>query len=711
MFNLELCDMKAQSCIKQEYALDITRNIGIAAHIDAGKTTTTERILFYTGRVHKMGEVDDGAATMDWMIQEKERGITITSAVTYCQWRDHRINIIDTPGHVDFTVEVERSLRVLDGLIVIFDAVAGVQPQSETVWRQANKYKVPRIAYINKMDRTGANFYNAVEKTKEKLKANVVALQLPIGNESEFAGVIDLITMKAIRYIDELGTNITREEAIPAEMESQAQLYREILLETVAELDEELLEKYIETRNLSSEEIIRGVRIGTIHCALVPVLCGASLKNKGVQPLLDAVVDYLPSPLDVPPVIGINPDKDVTVERRADIDEPFSALAFKIMSDSYVGKLTYFRVYSGTLKSGTTVYNMTTRKRERVTKILRMHADHREEIAHICAGDVAAAVGLRMTRTGDTLCDEKHPVMLEDIKFPEPVISVAIEPRTKADQEKLGDALNRVIEEDPTFKMKTDDETGQTIISGMGELHLEIIVDRLLREFGVEANVGKPQVSYKEAIRRPSRGEGKFIKQTGGRGLYGHVVIEIEPSLNGTRYEFVNCLSQGVIPKEFIPHIDKGLRDGLESGYLIGYPLIEVRATLLDGSYHEVDSNEIAFSIAASMALKSAIGLNESYLKEPIMKVVIETPEQYLGEVIADLNSRRGRIEKMESLPGGIQSVYSNVPLAEMFGYATDLRSLTQGRALFTSEFSQYAEVPKPILEEIMSRVYGKSYT
>jgi len=701
--------MKAQATPKTEYAMERIRNIGIAAHIDAGKTTTTERILFYTGRVHKIGEVDDGTATTDWMIQEKERGITITSAVTYCQWRGYKINIIDTPGHVDFTVEVERSLRVLDGLIVVFDAVAGVQPQSETVWRQANKYRVPRISYINKMDRVGASFYNAIDRIREKLKAGVVAMQIPIGAESEFTGIIDLISMKAIHYTDELGSTFELNE-IPSDLLQQAQLYRELMLETAAEQDEELLEKYLETHDLSSEEIIRGIRKGTISCSLVPVFCGTSLKNKGVQPLMDAVVDFLPSPVDIPPVRGLNPDRGAEEERKADCEEPFAALAFKIMTDPYVGKLTYFRVYSGSVRAGTTVYNMTTKKRERLNRILRMHADRREELQLIGAGDLAAAVGMRLTMTGDTLCDEKAPILLEDIKFPEPVISVAIESRTKADQDRMAEALGRLLEEDPTFRMKTDEETGQTLISGMGELHLEIIVDRLMREFNVEANVGKPQVSYKEAIRRPTRGEGKFVKQTGGRGLYGHVVIEIEPIPGGTKYEFVNLMPPGIIPKEYIPSIETGIRESLETGILIGYPVIEVRATLLDGSFHEVDSNELAFKIASAMALKNALGLNECYLKEPIMRVVVDTPEQYLGEVIGDLNSRRGRIDRMEALTGGIQVVYSNVPLAELFGYATALRSLTQGRATFTSEFHQYMEVPKPIFEEILSRVYGKSY-
>lgn len=701
--------MKAQEKLELGYTLEKTRNIGLAAHIDAGKTTTTERILFYTGRVHRMGEVDDGAATMDWMVQERERGITITSAVTYCQWRGHKINIIDTPGHVDFTVEVERSLRVLDGMIVIFDAVAGVQPQSETVWRQANKYGVPRIAYVNKMDRIAANFYNVVDKIREKLNTNGVPIQIPIGAENNFEGVVDLITMKAIHYIDELGTNFVREE-IPEDLVAQANLYRELLLESVAEMDEELLEKYLDTHTLSPEDIMKGLRKGTINCDLVPVLCGASLKNKGVQPLLDAVIDLLPSPLDVPAIKGINPEKNQAELRQASFEEPFSALAFKIMSDPYVGKLTYFRVYSGILRAGETVYNVAHKKRERVNRILRMHADHREDLPFIGAGDLAAAVGMRISRTGDTLCNEKHPILLEDIKFPEPVISVAIEPKTKVDQDKMGEALNRLLEEDPTFKMKTDEETGQTLISGMGELHLEIIVDRLLREFKVEANVGKPQVAYKETIRRPSRGEGKFVRQSGGRGLYGHVVIEIEPLTDGTKFEFVNNLPTGMIPKEFIPSIEAGLKEALETGYLVGYPVIEIRAILLEGSFHEVDSTDLAFRIAASMALKNALGITECYLKEPIMNVVVETPEQYIGEVIGDINSRRGRILKMDGLQDGIQIVYSYVPLAEMFGYATDLRSLTQGRAIFTSEFYQYAEVPKPIFEEILSRVYGRSY-
>ena len=688
--------------------LSLVRNIGIAAHIDAGKTTTTERILFYTGRVHRIGEVDDGAATMDWMIQEKERGITITSAVTYCQWKNCKVNIIDTPGHVDFTVEVERSLRVLDGLVVVFDAVGGVQPQSETVWRQANRYRVPRIAYVNKMDRIGSNFLGVVDRIKERLGVAPLVLQLPIGEESSFGGMIDLIRMKAIIYKDDLGTVLESFE-IPEDLKEQAELYREILLESVAELDEELLEKYLETHELTEEELLRTIRRGVINCSLVPILCGTSLKNKGVQPLLDAIVGFLPSPLDVPPVIGVNPENNKEETRKPSEEEPFSALAFKIQTDSYVGKLTYVRVYSGSLKAGTAVYNAVTGKRERVNRILRLHADHREDVDVIYAGELAALVGLRNTKTGDTLCSDKHPILLENIVFPEPVISIAIESVTRAEQEKLAEVLAKLQDEDPTFKVKSDDETGQVLISGMGELHLEIIVDRLIREFNVEANIGKRQVAYKESIKNVSTGENIFEKQVGGKGLFAHVVVELEPLKENKSFEFVNSAPADCIPKEFLPAVEQGIHDALETGVMIGYPVIGVRAKFTGGSFHEVDSNELAFKIAASLAVKQALNANECFLMEPVMKVVVETPEEYLGEVIADLNSRRGRIERMEADLSGIQSAYSVAPMAEMFGYATQLRSITQGRAVFSSEFSHYGEIPKNIQEEILGRVYGRS--
>ena len=683
-----------------------TRNIGIAAHIDAGKTTTTERILFYTGRLHRMGEVHEGAATMDFMIQEKERGITITSAATTAQWRNCKINIIDTPGHVDFTVEVERSLRVLDGVVAVFCAVAGVQPQSETVWRQANKYRVPAIAYVNKMDRTGADFFNVVEKMREILGANAVPIQIPIGAESEFAGMIDLIKMEAHFFLDDEGKQLSI-QAVPDAMLLQAESFRKIMLEAAAEFDDDLMNKYLEEEEITESEIREALRKGTVLGKIVPVVCGSSFKNKGVQPLLDSIVDFLPSPLDVPPVTGINPDNDQEVERKASFDEPFSALAFKITSDPYVGKLTYFRVYSGTLKAGTAVYNSAKDKRERIGRILRMHADHREDITEIGAGDLAAAVGLKLTATGDTLCDEKNPVMLESIVFPEPVISVAIEPKTKGDQDKLGIALGKLLDEDPTFRMRTDTDTGQTIISGMGELHLEIIVDRLLREFNVAANVGKPQVAYKEAIRRTSKGEGRFVRQSGGRGQYGHAVIEIEPLPLGGGFEFVSKIVGGVIPKEYINPIKQGIEDALETGKLAAFPVVDIRATLLDGSYHEVDSNEMAFKIAGSMALKDALQRNECYLKEPIMRVEVVVPEQNMGDVIGDLNGRRAKIEGME-MQGTSQLIKAYVPLSSMFGYATDLRSVTQGRGTYSMEFARYEEVPKNLAEEIIAKLYGR---
>ena len=691
----------------REYTLEQTRNIGIAAHIDAGKTTTTERILYYTGRIHRIGEVDDGAATMDWMEQEQERGITITSAATTCFWRGHRINIIDTPGHVDFTVEVERSLRVLDGVVAIFCAVGGVQPQSETVWRQANRYHVPRIAYINKMDRLGADFYRVVQRMKERLDANAVPIQLPIGAESDFRGIVDLVHMKAIIYKDDLGREYEETE-IPAEMHEMASHWREVLIEAAADVDDTLMEKYLEGEPITAEEIVRAVRRGTLQNKIVPVTCGSSFKNKGVQPLLDAIVDYLPSPIDIGAVKGTNPRTGAPEARYPSDEEPFTALAFKIMSDPFVGKLTYFRVYSGTLSKGSYVYNATKSKKERIGRIVRMHANHREDVEVVYAGEIAAAVGLNETTTGDTLCDEKAPIILEAMQFPDPVISVAIEPKTKADQDKLGIALSRLAVEDPTFRISTDPETGQTIISGMGELHLEIIVDRLMREFKVEANVGRPQVAYREAIRQPARGEGRYVRQTGGRGQYGHCILEMEPLPPGQGFEFVNKIVGGVIPKEFIPAIEGGVREAMDTGVIAGYPVVDVRVAVVDGSYHEVDSSEMAFKIAGSLAFKAAMQRANPTIKEPIMAVEIVTPEQFLGDVIGDLNSRRGRIEGIEPGPGGTQTIRAHVPLAEMFGYATALRSLTQGRATYVMQPSHYEEVPSHIAQELIARVQGK---
>ncbi|MDR7416333.1 MAG: elongation factor G [Armatimonadota bacterium] len=676
------------------------RNIGIIAHIDAGKTTTTERILFYTGRVHRLGEVDEGSATMDWMVQERERGITITSAATTCFWRDHRINIIDTPGHVDFTVEVERSLRVLDGAIVILSAVEGVQPQSETVWRQADRYRVPRIVYVNKMDRTGADFLRVVEMVRERLGANAVPVQLPIGAEDGFRGVVDLVRMRSIIYLDDLGTR-SDETAIPEDLLDRAREYRERLLEAASEVSDEVMMAYLEAQPVSEALLKQAIRQGTISGKIVPVLAGSSFRNKGVQPLLDAVVDYLPSPLDIGPVRGSNPLTGEAEERPPDEQAPFAALAFKIMTDPYVGKLTYFRVYSGTLRAGSYVFNATKGTRERVSRILQMHANHREDIPEATAGNVVAAVGLRVTTTGDTLCDEAAPILLEAMQFPEPVISVAIEPKTKADADKLATALAKLAEEDPTFKVRYDPETGQTIVSGMGELHLEIITDRLVREFRVEARVGRPQVAYKETIRVPARGEGKFIRQTGGRGQYGHVILEIEPLGRGGGFEFVDRTTGGVVPKEFHKAIEQGVREAMETGVLAGYPVIDVRATLVDGSYHEVDSSELAFKIAGSLAFKDAAMKAGLVLLEPIMKVEVTTPEAYLGDVLSDLNARRGRIQSMEE-QAGMRVVTALVPLAEMFGYATDLRSMTQGRGSYTMEFSHYEEVPPNVAEEII---------
>ena len=685
----------------RQFSLENTRNIGIMAHIDAGKTTTTERILFYTGKVHRMGEVDEGAATMDWMEQEQERGITITSAATTCQWKNTRINIIDTPGHVDFTVEVERSLRVLDGSVTVFCAKGGVEPQSETVWRQADKYHVPRIAYVNKMDILGADFFNCIQMMKDRLKANAVPIQLPIGKEENFKGIIDLVTMKAIYYLDDLGT-VLDEEPIPEDMIDIAEKYRTNLLEAVAEQDEDLMEKYLSGEELTEEEIHAGIRKATIAVRMIPVTCGSSYKNKGVQKLLDAIVRYLPSPVDIPPITGVSPDDpEKEVIRTADDDAPFSALAFKIMTDPYVGKLCFLRVYSGKLSAGSYIYNSSKGRKERIGRLLLMHANHREDIDTAYSGDIVAAVGLRDTTTGDTLCSEEAPVVLESMDFPEPVIRVAVEPKTKAGQEKMAVALAKLAEEDPTFKAYTDPETGQTIIAGMGELHLEIIVDRMLREFRVEANVGQPQVSYKETIRKAVKSEGKFVRQSGGRGQYGHVVIEIEPQEPGSGYTFVNKIVGGAIPKEYIPAIDAGIQDAMQNGVLGGYQVLDVKVTLVDGSYHEVDSSEMAFRIAASMAFKDGCRKADPVLLEPIMKVDIVIPEVYMGDVMGDLTSRRGRIEGMVERSGA-QVITAKVPLANMFGYATELRSRTQGRGVFTMQFSHYEEVPKNIQDSVL---------
>ena len=680
--------------------LERTRNIGIMAHIDAGKTTTTERILFYTGKIHRLGETHEGAAQMDWMEQEQERGITITSAATTCHWRDHRINVIDTPGHVDFTVEVERSLRILDGAVAVFCAKGGVEPQSETVWRQADKYNVPRMAFINKMDIVGADFFNTVEMIEDRLKANPVPVQIPIGKEDSFIGVVDLINMNARVYKDDLGENIEVVD-IPEDLKDLAEEYRERLLENIAEHDEELMIKYLEGEEITSEEIIRAIRTATIKVEITPVLCGSSYKNKGVQPLLDAIVDYLPSPLDIPPVKGVGEDTEAEEERKSSDDEPFSALAFKIVTDPYVGKLAYFRVYSGTLKAGSYIYNSSKGKKERIGRILLMHANKREEVAEVYAGDIAAAVGLKDTGTGETLCDVEHPIILETMEFPEPVIEVAIEPKTKASQEKMSVALAKLAEEDPTFRTSTNEETGQILIAGMGELHLEIIVDRLLREFKVEANVGNPQVAYKETITIPAEAETKYARQSGGRGQYGHVKIKIEPQEAGAGYEFVNAIVGGVIPKEYIPAVDNGIQEAMHSGIVGGYPVLDLKVTLYDGSYHEVDSSEMAFKIAGSMAFKEAMAKAKPVLLEPIMKVEVIMPEEYMGDVIGDINSRRGRIEGMEPR-NGVQVVRGYVPLSEMFGYATDLRSNTQGRATYSMEFGQYEPVPNNIAEKIL---------
>jgi len=683
--------------------LERVRNIGIMAHIDAGKTTTTERILYYTGRTHKMGEVHEGAATMDWMAQEQERGITITSAATTAFWRDFRINIIDTPGHVDFTVEVERSLRVLDGAVAVFDAVAGVQPQSETVWRQAERYRVPRIAFMNKMDRTGADFFASVQSMVDRLGAHPVPVQLPIGQEEHHRGVVDLVEMRSITYVDDLGTKMETGE-IPAELAEQAHEYHHQLIDSIAEFDDELMETYLlDEESVTPEMIKRALRKGTLEGKITPVLLGSAFKNKGVQPLLDGVIDYLPSPLDVPPVHGIDPRTEHELSRRPAVDEPFSALAFKVMSDPYVGKLTYFRVYSGQIKAGDRVLNTTTGKSERIGRILQMHANHREERQEIGAGEIAAGVGLKDTTTGDTLATDTAPIKLESMTFPDPVISVAVEPKSKADQDKLGTGLQRLAEEDPTFRVHTDEETGQTLIAGMGELHLEIIVDRLKREFSVDANVGRPQVAYRETIGKPvEKVQGKFVRQTGGRGQYGDAVINATPMDPGDGYEFVDKIVGGKIPKEYISSVDLGIQEAMESGVLAGYPVVDIRIELVDGSYHEVDSSEMAFKVAGSMAFKEAMKRGKAKLLEPVMAVEVITPEDYLGDVMGNLNSRRGRVESLEPV-GNAQVIRASVPLAEMFGYATDLRSMTQGRAEFTMQFDRYEEVPATISSEIVA--------
>ncbi|MBM3771735.1 MAG: elongation factor G [Acidimicrobiia bacterium] len=700
----------------RQTSLARTRNIGIMAHIDAGKTTTTERILFYTGITYKIGEVHEGTAVMDWMEQEQERGITITSAATTCFWREHRVNIIDTPGHVDFTAEVERSLRVLDGAVAVFDSVAGVEPQSETVWRQADKYRVPRICFVNKMDRIGANFKRTFDQIISKLQGNPVAIQLPIGAEDKFKGVVDLVRMKAITYQDEtMGADYILSE-IPADMQAEVQHYREQLIEKVSESDDKLLEKYLHGEEITEDEIKAALRkrvISSVHskseAAFVPVICGSAFKNKGVQPLLDAVVDYLPSPLDIPSIQGLDPNKAeaTPIERQAADDQPFSALAFKIMTDPFVGQLTFFRVYSGVLTSGSTVYNATKQRSERIGRLLKMHANKREEIKEVYAGDIAAAVGLKSVSTGDTLCDEKHAIVLESMDFPEPVISLAIEPKTKADQEKLGQGLSKLMAEDPTFRVNTDQQTGQTIIRGMGELHLEIIVDRLKREFGVEALVGKPQVAYKETLTRPADGEMKYAKQTGGRGQYGHAKIHLYPGEPGTGYVFENEIVGGVIPKEYIKPIDEGIKEALTRGVLAGYPIDDVKVVLYDGSYHDVDSSEMAFKIAGSMAFQDAAKKARPVLLEPIMRVEVTVPKEHMGDVMGNLSSRRGHIQSQEDR-GGTQIIAARVPLSEMFGYATDLRSRTQGRASYSMHFDRYESAPQNVSEEVVARMQGK---
>jgi len=695
--------------VERQYSLEKTRNIGIMAHIDAGKTTTTERVLYYTGRSYKIGEVHEGTATMDWMVQEQERGITITSAATTCFWRDCRINIIDTPGHVDFTVEVERSLRVLDGAVAILDAVSGVEPQTETVWRQADKYQVPRIVYVNKMDRVGADFYRCLDMLRGRLGAHPVAIQLPIGREDQFRGLIDLIDEVALVWDegdDTLGKDFKKVE-IPADLRDLVKEYREKMIEGLAEVDEHLMEKYVNGGTITPDEVKTAVRKGAIAMRVFPVICGASFKNKGVQALLDAVIDYLPSPLDIPPVTGVNPETGETEERKAADEAPFSALAFKIMNDQHVGQLVFLRVYSGTLEAGSGVYNSTKDRKERVGRLLRMHANKKEEVPAIAAGDIAAAIGLKLTTTGDTLCDADKPVVLEAMTFPEPVIAVAIEPRTRADEEKLGVALSRLALEDPTFRVTTEEETSQTLIHGMGELHLEIIVDRLLREFRVEANVGKPQVAYRETIRRKGEAQGKFVRQTGGRGQYGDVYIEVEPNEAGGGFVFENKIVGGAVPREYVPAVEKGIKEAMETGIMAGYPMVDIKVFLTDGSYHDVDSSEMAFKIAGSMGFKEACRKAKPALLEPVMDVEVVTPEEYMGAIVGDLNSRRGRIVSMEAR-GTSQVIRANVPLATMFGYATEMRSMTQGRATYTMQFARYEEVPTAISEEIMAKVAGK---
>jgi len=688
--------------VPRKFSLDKTRNIGIMAHIDAGKTTTTERVLFYTGKVHKIGEVHEGAATMDWMEQEQERGITITSAATTAEWKEHRINIIDTPGHVDFTVEVERSLRVLDGAVTLFCAKGGVEPQTETVWRQADHYGVPRMAYVNKMDILGADFYRAVSMMKERLRTNAIPIQLPIGKEDVFTGIVDLVKMKAIIYGDDLGKQIT-ETDIPADMVDAANEWHEKMVESIAETDEELTMKFLEGEEITNEELTAALRRATIACKVTPVLCGSSYKNKGVQLMLDAVIAYLPSPLDIPAIKGVNPETEEEEERPSDDSAPFSALAFKIMTDPFVGKLCFFRVYSGELESGSYVMNAGKRKRERIGRILQMHANHREEIDRVYSGDIAAAVGLKDTTTGDTLCVDSAPIILESMEFPEPVINVAIEPKSKASQEKMMTALAKLAEEDPTFRTYTDQETGQTLIAGMGELHLDIIVDRLFREFKVEANVGAPQVAYKETIRKAVKADGKFVRQSGGRGQYGHCVLEVEPRQPGEGYEFVNKVVGGSIPKEYIAPIDAGIQEAMNSGVLGGYPVVDIKVTVVDGSYHEVDSSEMAFKIAGSMGFKDACRKADPVLLEPIMRVDIDVPEDYMGDVMGDISSRRGRIEGMEARSNA-QHIQCKVPLSQMFGYATALRSRTQGRGTFVMQISHFEEVPKNIMEGLLKK-------
>lgn len=690
----------------REYSLEKTRNIGIMAHIDAGKTTTTERILFYTGVTHKIGEVHEGAATMDWMVQEQERGITITSAATTCHWKDHRINIIDTPGHVDFTVEVERSLRVLDGTVAVLTARGGVEPQTETVWRQAERYNVPRMAYVNKMDITGADFFNVMNMMRERLNANPVAIQLPIGAEDEFKGIIDLVKMDAIVYEDDLG-KVTDEVEIPAEYKEQAEEYREKLIEACAEADDELMEKYLGGEEVTEEEIRRAIRKATIACEMTPVTCGTSYRNKGVQPLLDAIVDYMPAPTDIPPIAGVNPDTGEADSRPASDTAPFSALAFKIMTDPFVGKLAFFRVYSGTLNSGSYVFNATKDNKERIGRILQMHANNRKEIDVVYSGDIAAAVGLKNTTTGDTLCDENNPIILESMEFPDPVISVAVEPATKNDQEKMGIALQKLAEEDPTFRVHTDAETGQVIISGMGELHLQIIVDRMLREFKVDCKVGEPQVAYRETIRKSVKAEGKFVRQSGGHGQYGHCWLELIPQDAGEGFSFENKVVGGVIPKEFINPIEAGVRQAMEGGVVAGYPMVDIKVIVYDGSFHEVDSSEAAFKVAGSMAFKAGAEKASPVLLEPYVKVEVTVPEEYMGDVIGDLNSRRGRIDGMEPR-NGVQVINAFVPLSEMFGYSTDLRSKTQGRGNYSMEVSFYDEVPKNIADAVVAKNKGE---